>query len=295
MKRNITLTSVTLMSKIYLFVFALLLGANNYAYALFPETPPELTLIDNNGQVYQSECPNLHKIKYPSPISNKLVLPFTVLNWNIYKQQNSTWQEKLQEWSELSDLITLQEAKHSQQLIDFSRSQNLNYYQNNAFNLNGYVYGVNTLSRSQVSHVCGTRYYEPWIQVPKTGIATVYPIQKQNDSLLVINLHGVNFTFTSIPLKEQLQPYFTLIEQHRGAIIFSGDFNTWSNARLQSVENTLRENGFSEAAFADDQRSKIFGLPLDHIYFRGLKVISAESLATDASDHSPQLVTFDIE
>ncbi|MEH6452050.1 MAG: endonuclease/exonuclease/phosphatase family protein [Psychromonas sp.] len=295
MKRIITLTSLTLISTNYLLIFAHLLGANNYVYAFFPDSPQQLTLFDKNGHVYNSECPNLDQVKDSSAISKKLALPFTLLNWNIYKQQNTTWQVKLQEWSERADIITLQEAKHTQQLIDFSHLRNLNYYQNHAFNLNGYVYGVNTLSTSQVSHLCGTRYFEPWIQVPKTGLATIYPIDKHQQSLLVINLHGVNFTLTSTPLKEQLAPYFALIEQHQGSVIFSGDFNTWSDARLQYVENTLSIYGFEEAVFRHDQRSKVFGLPLDHVFFRGLKVISAESLATDASDHSPQLVTFDIE
>jgi endonuclease/exonuclease/phosphatase (EEP) superfamily protein YafD len=295
MKRNITLLSRTLMLTIRFTSLVLLLGASNFACAFLPETPLALTIFDHNEQVYQGECPNLIQVKHFSPAVNKLTLPFTILNWNIYKQQNVTWKEKLQEWVETSDLITLQEAKHSQDLIDFSRSQNLNYYQNHAFNLSGYIYGVNTLSHNHASHVCGTRYYEPWIHIPKTGIATVYPIDQQNDSLLVINLHAVNFTFTSVPLKEQLLPYLQLIDKHKGPIIFSGDFNTWSDARSDHVDNILTKNGFKETSFNDDQRLTIFGLPLDHIYFRGLKVISADSLATDASDHSPQIVTFDIE
>ena len=295
MKRNITLPSLTWIFITRLISAALLLGAANAAYAFFPSIPSGLTIFDHNSQVYQGECPNLMPITQVSQVANKLTLPFTVLNWNIYKQQNVTWKEKLHDWVENSDLITLQEAKHSQELIDFSRSQNLSYYQNHAFDLAGDVYGVNTLSRNHASHVCGTRYQEPWILLPKTGIATVYPIDKHIDSLLVINLHGVNFTFTSEPLKEQLRPYLKLIEAHQGAIIFSGDFNTWSDARLNHVENILSKNGFNEASFSDDHRSRTFGLPLDHVYFRGLKVISSDSLATNASDHSPQLVTFDAE
>ena len=105
----------------------------------------------------------------------------------------------------------------------------------------------------------------------------------------------MTFTFTAQPLIKQIQPYLKLIKAHKGPVIFSGDFNTWSGSRLKSIEDSLLQSGFSEALFDNDQRMTVFGRPLDHLYFRGLKVIKAESLATEASDHSPQLVTFAIK
>ena len=90
MKRNITLLSRTLMLTILLTSLAIVLGASNYARAFLPETPLTLTILDHNEQVYQAECPNLTQVMHLSPVVSKLTLPFTILNWNIYKQKNVT-------------------------------------------------------------------------------------------------------------------------------------------------------------------------------------------------------------
>ncbi len=296
MKRHITFPFSRLIFKAYMLVLLLLFAGLSHASAFFPEAASRLTIFDNHQQVYLSRCPKLSPVKqiYQED-EKKLPLPFTLLNWNIYKQQKKRWQQKLQEWTASADLLTLQEVKYSPELNNFSEVNNLFYFQNYAFKYKGFVYGVNTQSKNQARFVCGTRYNEPWIMVPKTGLASSYAITNNPDLLLLINLHGVNFTLTSTPLAEQIQPYLDLIKTHQGPVIFSGDFNTWSDARLVSIEERLIKSGFNEALFNKDQRVTTFGHALDHIYFRGLKVIKAESLATEASDHSPQLVTFDIE
>lgn len=294
MKRQLTFPSITtLLRPAWLILVALILGITS-ANAFFPESPTQLTLIDKNNQQYQSICPELSTLTMDDE-KKLLPTPFTLLNWNIYKQQKQQWKNSLQELVNSADLITLQEAKLSDELIQFSHNQHLFYIQNLAFTHNDSIYGVNTLSVAPPTAACGTSYPEPWIWVPKTGIASIYAIQGSDQSLLLINLHGVNFTLTEKPLNEQLSPYLALIETHQGPIVFSGDFNTWTDARLLEVEQSLINSGFSEALFREDKRITVFGLPLDHIYFRGLKVIEARSLATEASDHSPQLVTFDLE
>ncbi|MGB5444008.1 MAG: endonuclease/exonuclease/phosphatase family protein [Psychromonas sp.] len=291
MKNNLTILSPGAVFKVYLPITLVLFGI----IAIFPKAPQYLTVFDHNQDRYLQSCPKLTKITAPPGSEPKLQLPFTLLNWNIYKQKRQDWQEELQKLTQKSDLLTLQEIKYSPEFTAFSAMNNLFYLQNNAFKYQGDVYGVNTLSKVPASHVCATRYAEPWVITPKTGLATVYPIDKQGQSLLLINIHGVNFTLTATPLKEQIQPYLTLIKSHNGPVIFSGDFNTWSTPRLQEVEQTFQQAGFREALFKSDQRTNIFGLPLDHIYYRGLEVIKSASWKTDASDHTPQRVTFNLK
>lgn len=294
MKRQLTFPLIRMIFKSTSLLFILLLAGISYAIAFFPDSPAHLTLIDNNKQHYQAVCPELS----PTTITigaKALPSSFTLLNWNIYKQKRNNWEVKLQEWATTADLITLQEAKYSPELISFSDKNGFFYLQNFAFKQSGFIYGVNTLSKASPIAACGTRQKEPWIIVRKTALASTYPIQGSEETLLVINLHGINFTFTERPLIKQLAPYLSLINRHQGPVIFSGDFNTWSDARLEGVDQTLLEIGFSELAFEYDQRSRIFGLPLDHIYFRDLKVVDAQSLITKASDHNPLLVTFEIE
>lgn len=291
MKNKFAFLSTATITKVYLPVLLVLLGI---AFIL-PSSPQYLTVFDSDRQNYLQTCPALTKVNASAESGQKLPLPFTLLNWNIYKQEKKSWQEELQKLTQKSDLLTLQEIKYSPEFINFSQINHLFYFQNNAFKYQDAVYGVNTLSKAAPSYVCGTRYSEPWITIPKTGLATIYPLDKQPQSLLLINIHGVNFTFSAAPLKEQIQPYLTLIKSHRGPVIFSGDFNTWSAPRLEEVEQTLQKEGFQEALFKSDQRTTVFGQPLDHIYYRGLQIIKSESWATEASDHTPQLVTFTLK
>jgi len=291
MKLNLTILSTTTVMIVYLPALLVLIGI----FTILPTSARYSSVFDNNAQIYLQTCPELAKVKSDSDSPQKLTQPFTLLNWNIYKQKNKNWAEELQELTRKADLLTLQEIKYSPEIISFSRINSLFYFQNSAFKYQGVVHGVNTLSKVEASYVCGTRYSEPWIIIPKTGLATIYPLDKQSASLLLINIHGVNFTFTSTPLREQIQPYLALIKSHTGPVIFSGDFNTWSSPRLEEVEQTLQKEGFQEALYASDQRSNMFGHPLDHIYYRGLEIMNSESWATQASDHTPQLVTFTVK
>jgi endonuclease/exonuclease/phosphatase (EEP) superfamily protein YafD len=295
MDRPLTLPLIKMIFKPICIVILLLVTTigicRGGAYFLAP--PAQLTVLTKDDLYYKTLCPTLSELSITTE-QKQVHPPFKLLNWNIYKQQKENWGSSLREWAQHADFITLQEAKLSPELIKFSHQEEFFYLQNYAFKYNSFVYGVNTLSQVAPISVCGSTYKEPWIWVPKTGIASTYPIIGSTDLLLLINLHGVNFTITEQPLKAQFLPYFTLIAQHAGPIIFSGDFNTWSDIRLATIKQSLIQLGFSEVLFDDDKRLTIFDLAVDHIYFRGLKVIEAKSLATDASDHSPQLVTFDL-
>jgi len=264
------------------------------AYLFFPTSPAQLTLISEKKAYFHRTCPLLVDTKADKLNPQQPFLPssFTLLNWNIYKQQKENWQPALQSWSKQADIITLQEAKYSLALRQLSQQAHLHTLQNVAFKHNGDFYGVNTLSSVGPSSICGTTDKEPWIRVSKSALATTYPMQGFEKKLLVINLHAINFTFTAKPLQHQLRPYLTLLAQHTGPAILSGDFNTWSDKRLMAIEQPLQALGFSEVKFEPDHRLTRFNLPLDHIYFRGLTVIKAQSLTTTASDHTPQLVTF---
>ncbi|BEH71455.1 hypothetical protein GBS0709_05720 [Edwardsiella tarda] len=44
--------------------------------------------------------------------------------------------------------------------------------------------------------------------------------------------------------------------------------------------------------FTNDQRRTAFGRPLDFVFYRGLGVVEASVLVTQASDHNPLLVEF---
>ena len=293
MKRQLTFPLIRMILSTLCLIFLLSFIGVGVANAFLPTFPKQLTLLTKNGQYHQTLCPKLTNT-IENRVHGKTSTPFKLLNWNIYKQQKENWGVRLTEWANEADFITLQEAKLSPKLIELSHQKQFFYLQNYAFEHNNLIYGVNTLSKVAPTSLCGSTYNEPWILIPKTAVASTYPIHGSEQLLLIVNIHGVNFTFTEQPLHEQLAPYIELIMQHKGPVIFSGDFNTWSDARLADVKQSLIKSGFSETPFNEDKRMKMFGLPLDHIFFRGLKVIDAQSIETDASDHSPQFVTFDL-
>ena len=280
-----------------LFMLALICGLMSCTF--IPNIPEQLTLIDHQQQQYTSTCPDLEnslqsKSSHEHAIKTSLPTVFTLLNWNIYKQQNIQWSAALDKWLKQVDLITLQEVKLSAKFKKLAQRYKLHYTQNIAFTYQGDIYGVNTLSKIKPSQVCGTRFAEPWSIIPKTGIASTYQIESTDKKLLLINLHAVNFTFTATPLKEQITPYVKLIQQHKGPVIISGDFNTWTDARMEVIIMTFDDLGFTETAFSQEHRLTMFGLPLDHVFYRDLHVLSSKSIPTEASDHSPQLIQFSL-
>jgi len=261
------------------------------AYYFYPRSPQKMTVIDQQQQFYFAVCPALVNA-YDKENKTALNNTFTLLSWNIYKQQNTQWLAQLNEWAMQTDIIALQEAKSEQALTLFNQTQQFTSLMNIAFTFQQENYGVNTLSHTQPQQVCGTRYKEPLSQIPKSGLASTYPMQNSLQSLLLINLHGVNFTLTAAPLMEQFHPYLQLITAHDGPIVMTGDFNTWSEEKTNVVKNTLTGLGLSEVTFKQDNRLNVFGRPLDHIFYRGLKVDKTQSIKTTASDHNPLFVTF---
>lgn len=293
MKLNFTLARINRTAIKVILLLSLLLIIAIVSFFLLPTSPKKMTLFDQQHQAYFAICPTLADVKSQSP-ATALAPTFSLLNWNIYKQQKQQWSKKLSQWAQQADLITLQEAKLSSAFINVSKKQQLYYFQNYAFKHDDLIFGVNTLSRVQAKKVCGSRYSEPWIRIPKTGLASTYRIQGIDQTLLLINLHGVNFTFSATPLKQQTAPYLALIKSHQGPIIVSGDFNTWSEARTKEIIQSLVSAGFDETQFSNDQRITVLGRPLDHVFYRGLIVTKSQSMATTASDHNPQLVTFSL-
>jgi len=99
------------------------------------------------------------------------------------------------------------------------------------------------------------------------------------------------------------------MEVHPGPTIMVGDFNTWSQKRLDLVRKLAVELNLQEVTdfpggrkTADKQVSFLnwlFGieqeLPLDRVYYRGFSHHSAKVLPYDSSDHRAIQVTLVLE
>jgi endonuclease/exonuclease/phosphatase (EEP) superfamily protein YafD len=122
-----------------------------------------------------------------------------------------------------------------------------------------------------------------------------YNIDHNLTNLLVVNLHGVNFTLSADSLTAQLNDIASLIENHTGPVVYGGDFNTWSDARKEALNHSISGLKLQRVVFTDDNRKRVLGNALDHLLIRGLQVLESETHTVSSSDHNPISVTLALE
>lgn len=236
-----------------------------------------------SGQVGQALPPG-----EPLPGSRLL----RVMVWNIFKQQRADWLSVLQGFGKDAQLVLLQEAQTTPELVRFATANYLAADQVPALVFPQHPSGVMTLSASHPVYCCPLREREPLLRLAKSALVTVYPLF-DGQLLMVINIHAVNFSLGIDVYSKQLGPIGEQILNHQGPVIMAGDFNAWSRQRILALSRFAGRMGLEEVTFIDDQRRTAFGRPLDFIFYRGLKVMEASVLVTRASDHNPLLVEFE--
>lgn len=235
-------------------------------------------------------------INQPLPLG--ALLPATdvlrVMVWNIFKQQRSDWLSVLQGFGKEAQLVLLQEAQTTPELVNFATSNYLATDQVPAFVLPQHPSGVMTLAAAHPVYCCPLREREPLLRLAKSALITVYPLHN-NQLLMVVNIHAVNFSIGVEVYSKQLASLGEQIAYHQGPVILAGDFNAWSRKRINALYQFAGDMALREVNFTHDHRSKAFGRPLDFIFYRNLRVTDASVLVTQASDHNPLLVEFSPE
>ena len=214
---------------------------------------------------------------------------FHLITWNVHKGQDTGWQEDLERLSKQADFVLLQEATQHQNLSTFSTALFVS-----SFSFNELLSGVKTFTQTQPEWYCGGGVAEPIIQIPKVASVMNLPLEKGN-SLLLINVHLINFEWGISAYQAQLEQLFSFVENHQGPIIMAGDFNAWNEDRLNLVNNLIQKYGLDSVALSQDERVRFLGYPLDYIFTRGVKVVRATSEVVTSSDHNPLLMEFELE
>ena len=214
---------------------------------------------------------------------------FHLITWNVHKGQDKGWQEDLARLSNQADFVLLQEATQYQNLSTFSTALFVS-----SFSFKDLLSGVKTFTKTQPEWYCGGGVAEPLIQIPKVASMMSFPLEK-GDSLLLINVHLINFEWGISAYQAQLEQIFSFVENHQGPIIMSGDFNAWNEERLNLVNNLMKKYGLDSVPLSQDERVRFLGYPLDYIFTRGVKVVSATSEVVTSSDHNPLLIEFELE
>ena len=213
----------------------------------------------------------------------------SVVNWNIQKGRNTQWVHDLDEVGMQPDLLILQEASVR---TNIWRDLVPEHYESFAegFGPDWSPSGVMTVSAAQPITECELVAHEPWFGTRKATLITEYALSGSDDTLLVVNIHGINFALGISDLENQFAQARAVIAEHDGPVVFSGDFNTWRRQRALVLEEMLGALGLTALDFDTDHRKRFFGWALDHIYVRGLYSDYATTLQSDASDHNPMAV-----
>ncbi|MFY8275321.1 endonuclease/exonuclease/phosphatase family protein [Pseudoalteromonas sp. SSDWG2] len=244
------------------------------------ETPNNVNTVE--------QCAQLLTQPYVSD-SQGLPLRFTLVSWNIYKAEHPQLLPDLKELAEKANILVLQES------YDDPHINALKPYASFAPGYRSYRQqtGLSVLSDWQPQLNCRFHQREPWLRTPKASSVSRYPIES-GGSLLVVNMHGINFTLGVNDYQQQLKQLTDLIALHQGPVIFAGDLNTWSNKRAQLIDRELTKLSLEKVDFTPDHRTTVFGLALDHVWLRGVNIESALTLERQSSDHNPLLVSLRI-
>jgi len=220
---------------------------------------------------------------------------FVLLTWNILKEKKDGWEKVFNRIPKDIDLFMLQEAYLTDSLKGVFRKEALNWVFAPAFTYRGDHVGVLTASNTLSEPICMERFPEPLISLPKSVLITRYPLSVPGESLLVVNVHSINFALgveTFCDYWAQLENFLSAVP---GPVILAGDFNTWSRKRLAVVRETARRLSLKPVTFDQDRRSTFFGKVVDHVYYRGLIPIDAEVYEVTTSDHNPMVVSFRLD
>ena len=216
----------------------------------------------------------------------------SLLNWNIYKGQRENWASDFRKFIKQQDIIVLQEALLKQELDYALNRQRLNWSLNTTFYYDDVEAGVLTASKVRALRSCGLRAEEPLIKIPKTMLVSEYRLSNGEQNLLVANIHAINFTLGTEAYGQQIASLTNAIRHHRGPLIVAGDFNTWSDSRMEIVNDMAELLLLTAVIYKSHNRLTVFGNPLDHVFYRGLELIKEETHSVDSSDHNPISVIF---
>jgi endonuclease/exonuclease/phosphatase (EEP) superfamily protein YafD len=219
---------------------------------------------------------------------------FTLFSWNVMKEGRDGWKEDFRRLAVDADLLTLQEVSLTEVLRE--QLQDGRYYWDltAAFLYRSRETGVLTGSRTVPASRCVSRFSEPLAIIPKTVLVSRYPLAGTDRSLLVANVHLINFTVDTGRYEEQLRELEELLSSHDGPLLLAGDFNTWSGGRMEVVEGLTARLGLSGVELDREDLASFFGRPVDHVLYRGLEPVDVRVVKVSTSDHNPVMVRFKV-
>jgi endonuclease/exonuclease/phosphatase (EEP) superfamily protein YafD len=212
-----------------------------------------------------------------------------LVNWNVQRGGDLRWTTDLAKLEDDPDLVVLQEFPLKSNAWGVPTADQYRSF-SPGYRTRQSLTGVMTVSAAKPLTQCNFVSIEPWLRSPKATVITEYGVTNTDQTLLVVNIHAVNFTFGTHEFSKQFQQAFSVLNNHAGPILMSGDFNTWHWRRSEVLKEMTDSLGLEMLNYDEDHRKRFLGQPLDHIYIRGLEVIEATTLQVNSSDHNPMSV-----
>jgi len=213
-----------------------------------------------------------------------------LINWNMQKNRPE-WKDDYRSLTDGKHLVLIQEASLREETInDLDASKHWSFAP--GYRTGKQISGVLTLSSIKPTTQCSFVTLEPVFRTPKATSITQYALTTTDDTLVVVNVHAVNFSLGLGAFREQFDQIGAALAGHRGPVILSGDFNTWRAARMEIIDALAASLELTAIEFEDDHRVRVLGKVLDHIYVRGLSAVDSDTRPVTTSDHNPMSATF---
>lgn len=221
-----------------------------------------------------------------------------VLVWNIYGGSKQGFQADSNHLLANTDIAIFQEANLSSSLLTFFQQTDLAWQHAKSFQWRQTKMGVSIGSQAKPNKVTPllSKNKELSFTTRKTNLIHTYSIQGHPQSLMVFNTHTINFQTTAV-FKEEIDQMIEAMLSHKGPLIFAGDFNTWNKGRYLYLMQKVHELKLKTIVFAKKRTTSPLdkSLPLDHIFYRDLKLKQAEVLDhISSSDHLPMKAIFEL-
>ena len=223
---------------------------------------------------------------------------FSLLVWNIHKEnQEPLFKETLSVLLKTypSDLLLFQEVKHLK--TSAYTLENYSYALASNIETSKNIFGVTTAAKVQFKSIntfMSSNRELGGLATHKSLLITEHCFTPTK-SIHIVNLHAINFvSLKSFTL--ELAKIKQILQTYSGPMIIGGDFNNWSERRVKVLENFQKELHLKKATIEQPHYIKtIFSKPLDHIFYRGIRLIKAEAINTKkVSDHNPIHATFKV-
>ena len=286
------------MKRLIVLIFVLFLSA--FGCVIIPDT---LT-VESQPEKFNSlavdylcnpEVENSPQISAPAESKGFNASGFSLLSWNIQKENREGWERDFVSLSQNADILIIQEAFLTEELRRLLNRRSYYWHLVTAFEYQQAKAGELTAATIEPDFVCPLRASEPLIRIPKTILITRYPLTNTHHSLMIANIHMINFAPHLSAFQDQAQEMTEIMVNHQGPLIVAGDFNTWSEDRLAIIEDITVRLKLEPADFKSDHARKVFGRTVDRVYYRGLILEEAVVIEVTSSDHNPLLVRFRAE